>query len=115
MVEDDALAVIMEVAEERGAAGTVAEARRARRLLGEGRFNVAVLGQFKRGKSTLINALLGRSLLPTDVAPLTSTITIVEHGKEETARVLYADGRREFVGVEDVAACVSEEGNPGAA
>jgi len=113
MVEDDALAVIMEVAEERGAAGTVAEARRARRLLGEGRFNVAVLGQFKRGKSTLINALLGRSLLPTDVAPLTSTITIVEHGKEETARVLYADGRREFVGVEDVAAYVSEEGNPG--
>ncbi len=113
MHEDDALAVIGAVAEERGAAGIVAEVRRARRLLGEGRFNVAVLGQFKRGKSTLINALLRRSLLPTDVAPLTSTITIVEHGEEETARVLYADGRREFVGVDEIAAYVSEEGNPG--
>lgn len=113
MQEDDALAVIMEVAEEREAAGIVAEARRARRTLGEGRFNVAVLGQFKRGKSTLINALLGQPLLPTDVAPLTSTITIVEYGEQTGARALYTDGRREVIGVDAVADYVSEEGNPG--
>ena len=34
------------------------------RLL-EGRFHLAVLGQFKRGKSTLLNALLGEEILPT--------------------------------------------------
>ena len=30
----------------------------------EGRFHLAVLGQFKRGKSTFVNALLGEELLP---------------------------------------------------
>ncbi|NOQ51741.1 MAG: hypothetical protein GQ578_05950, partial [Desulfuromonadaceae bacterium] len=35
--------------------------------LAEGRFHLAVLGQFKRGKSTLLNALLGDDLLPTDI------------------------------------------------
>jgi predicted GTPase len=33
--------------------------------LAEDRFNLAVVGQFKRGKSTLMNAVLGRDLLPT--------------------------------------------------
>ncbi len=113
MQEDDALAVMMEVAGEREAAGIVAEARRARRLLGEGRFNVAVLGQFKRGKSTLINALLGQPLLPTDVAPLASTITIVEYGEEPTARVLFADGRRQFIAMNAIGDYVCEEMNPG--
>jgi Dynamin family len=33
----------------------------------EGRLRVAVIGQFKRGKSTLLNALLGAPVLPTGV------------------------------------------------
>jgi hypothetical protein len=43
--------------------------------LAEDRFNLAVVGQFKRGKSTLMNAVLGRDLLPTGLLPLTSAIT----------------------------------------
>ena len=38
-------------------------------------FNVAVLGEFKRGKSSLVNALLGVPVLPTGVLPLTSVVT----------------------------------------
>ena len=37
--------------------------------LAEERFHLAVLGQFKRGKSTLLNALLGEPLLPAGVLP----------------------------------------------
>lgn len=40
--------------------------------LQEGRFHLAVLGQFKRGKSTFLNALLGDILLPSSVLPLTA-------------------------------------------
>ena len=49
------------------------------RLL-EGRFHLAVLGQFKRGKSTLLNALLGESILPTSVIPLTAIPTFIRSG-----------------------------------
>jgi len=45
--------------------------------LKKNRFNLAVLGQTKRGKSSFINALLGARILPTGVLPLTSVITRV--------------------------------------
>ena len=44
------------------------------------RFYCAVVGQFKRGKSTFINALLGEELLPVGVTPVTSVVTIVRFG-----------------------------------
>jgi GTP-binding protein EngB required for normal cell division len=48
--------------------------------LAEDRFTLAVLGQFKRGKSSLVNAIIGRDLLPTGVLPLTSAITVLKYG-----------------------------------
>ncbi|MGE5235135.1 MAG: dynamin family protein [Acidobacteriota bacterium] len=111
--QDRALMVLERVADERGERGLAAEAREARAGLAAGRFNVAVMGQFKRGKSTLINALLGRPLLPADVAPLTTAITLVEHGPAEAASVRYDDGREEPIALDDVPRFVSEEENPG--
>lgn len=46
----------------------------------EGRFHLAVLGQFKRGKSTLLNALVGEDILPVGVVPLTAAPTFIEYG-----------------------------------
>jgi GTP-binding protein EngB required for normal cell division len=60
--------------------------------LDEGRFHLAVLGQFKRGKSTLLNALLGHSLLPTSVVPLTAIPTFLRAGRQWQAKVAYTDG-----------------------
>jgi len=37
--------------------------------LAEDRFNLAVVGQFKRGKSSLMNAIVGREVLPTGLRP----------------------------------------------
>ena len=53
--------------------------------LAEDRFTLAVVGQFKRGKSSLMNAVIGRELLPVGVLPLTSAITILRYGPEGTA------------------------------
>jgi GTPase SAR1 family protein len=71
-----------------------------RRRLGEQRCHLAVLGQFKRGKSTLVNALLGAPALPTAIVPLTSIPTFLHGGRQITARVLFDnDGKEErFVG-----------------
>ena len=59
--------------------------RRATRVA-EDRFNLVVLGEFKRGKSTLINALLGRDVLPTGVVPLTSVVTAIGAGDRDRLR-----------------------------
>ena len=45
-------------------------------------FNLVVLGQFKRGKTTLINSLVGKEILPSSVVPLTSIVTILKFGNE---------------------------------
>jgi GTPase Era involved in 16S rRNA processing len=51
--------------------------RSLRERLEEERLQLSVLGQFKRGKSTFINALLGADLLPTSVIPLTAVATFI--------------------------------------
>jgi ribosome biogenesis GTPase A len=52
---------LAELAEELGSSRIAGEARDLASRISEGRFYVACIGQFKRGKSTLINALIGGS------------------------------------------------------
>ena len=59
----------------------------------EGLLRVAVLGQFKRGKSTLLNALLGAPLLPSGVIPVTAIPTFIRAGAEAKARISFLDGK----------------------
>ncbi|GBE57113.1 bacterial dynamin-like protein [bacterium BMS3Abin01] len=76
-------------------------------------FELVVLGQFKRGKTTLINALLGEEILPTAVVPLTSIATIIEYGEQTRAKVIFNDGHVQEIPPGDIAAYVTERGNPG--
>ena len=52
-------------------------------------FSIAVIGEFKRGKSTLINALLGKEILPADVAPCSATLNRITFGPKPEVRVIY--------------------------
>src|SRR6266540_4075285 len=94
-----------------GALTVASEASLLAARVEEGLFYVACVGQFKRGKSTLINALVGEPLLPTGVAPVTAIPTVVRYG-EPAARVKRAQG--DWVGVApgELAAWVTEAGNP---
>jgi GTPase Era involved in 16S rRNA processing len=76
------------------------------------RFHLVVLGQFKRGKSTFINSLLGDKVLPTSVVPLTSIVTLLKYGEEEGVEVLFNDGRRSTISRKQLAEYVTEKGNP---
>lgn len=78
----------------------------------DGHFNLAVLGQFKRGKTTLINALLGSRLLPTAVVPLTSIITLIKYGRNLHIEVLFNNGARKEIMLEELPDYITERGNP---
>jgi GTP-binding protein EngB required for normal cell division len=76
------------------------------------RLEVAVVGEFKRGKSSLINALVGRQVLPAGVLPFTSVPTVLEQG-EASLVVEYTGGRQEQYRLDQLARFVTEEMNPG--
>lgn len=59
-------------------------------------FTIVVLGEFKRGKSTLVNALLGEEILPSDVIPTTATINALMWSEEKETIVLKSDGSTEL-------------------
>ena len=55
-------------------------------------FKIGVVGDFTRGKTTLINAILGRQLLVSDIRPNTATRTIIRFDENEHFRVKYYEG-----------------------
>ena len=82
--------------------------------LAEDRFNLMVVGRFSRGKSTLMNAILGGELLPTGIVPLTSVITTVRYGSRKQV-VLHFNGRglTRDVPLAELAEYVTQQSNPG--
>lgn len=81
--------------------------------LAEDHFVLATLGQFKRGKSSLMNAILGRNLLPTGILPLTSAITTIKYGPIEKL-ILSQDNSifQKELPIEDIVYYVTEKENP---
>ena len=65
----------------------------------EGRFYLACIGQFKRGKSTLINALIGEPVLPVGFIPVTAVPTVIRFGAHPRARVQGRDGSWQEIAV----------------
>src|SRR6266700_4791904 len=57
--------------------------------LAEDRFNLVVVGRFGRGKTSLMNAILGTDRLPTGIRPLTSVVTTVAYGSREQAVIKF--------------------------
>jgi GTP-binding protein EngB required for normal cell division len=82
--------------------------------LAEDRFTVVVAGRFSRGKSSLMNAVLGMDRLPTGIVPLTSVITYVRYGTSERVLLNYEGTRlRGEATLQELPEYVTEKGNPG--
>jgi Dynamin family len=84
-----------------------------REKLTEEAFNLVAAGQFKRGKSTAINALLGEPILPTGVVPLTSVVTVIRSGHSSVATAELLGGQTIAIAVSELPDYVTERGNPG--
>lgn len=65
-------------------------------------YRVAVIGEFKRGKSSLINAIIGADVLPTDILPMTAAITRLTYGEKRQILIQYKDGHTEERTVEEL-------------
>lgn len=89
-----------------------AACRQVRDKVAAGNFNLVVAGQFKRGKSSVVNALLGKDILPVGVIPLTSIVTIVEYGRTPEVNVQMESGLVQQVPLETLADYVTEKANP---
>jgi GTP-binding protein EngB required for normal cell division len=74
--------------------------------------NIAILGRFKAGKSSFLNHLLGRPLLPVGVIPVTSAVTEIQYGPEERAQIRFLDGRTETTELRRISEFISESENP---
>jgi predicted GTPase len=103
---------LAQLAEELGSRRIAGEARDLANRISEGRFYVACIGQFKRGKSTLINALIGDPVLPVGFTPITAVPTVIRFGDKRRARIQVGNGSWQDVKVSDLNQYVSEECNP---
>jgi predicted GTPase len=102
------------VMKSRGRMDLVQQIGEAKQQLLANTFTLAVIGKAKRGKSTLINALLGRNddlVAPIDKLPASSAITRFNKGTEK-AEVLYQDQRSEIIPYASIREFVTEEANP---
>lgn len=66
----------------------------------EDSFDIAIVGEFRRGKSTLINALLGKDILPSDVLPTTATLNRVTYGISPFVKIEYKNGTSEDIDID---------------
>jgi GTPase SAR1 family protein len=81
--------------------------------LAAGQLHLAVLGQMKRGKSSLINALLRDEVLPTGILPVTAIVTELRYGPEPEATIVYSvGGLREKVALTSLSEFITEAANP---
>jgi hypothetical protein len=108
---EQALRALARIGDGQPGARVAEGARSLLKKLAEELFNVVVVGEFKRGKTTLVNAVLGADVLPSAVVPLTSIVTAVTWGERPRAEVSFLDGRTESVAVEDLPRYVTERGN----
>jgi GTP-binding protein EngB required for normal cell division len=75
--------------------------------------DIAVLGQFKAGKSSFLNCLIGRETMPVDVLPATAVVTRIGFGTADRAVVHRMGGGDEEIPVDRLAEFVTEQHNPG--
>lgn len=77
--------------------------------------DIAILGQFKAGKTSFINSLVGKPILPVGVIPVTTVITRitrVQHGLRERVRVRFLDGTQTEVPLQEIEYFIAESKNP---
>jgi hypothetical protein len=84
------------------------------RKLADDRFYLTVVGQFSRGKSTLMNAILGKDYLPSGIVPVTSAVTAVSYGSRERV-ILRSVGSNltSEIWLHELADFITERTNPG--
>ena len=106
---------VLAVASARGREDLVGRLAAVRSRLERSETVICVVGEFKQGKSALINGLLGADVCPVDDDLATMAVTTVRHGDRPTATVHRREAGAavvETIDPADLASWVTERGNP---
>jgi Dynamin family len=71
-------------------------------------FSIAVVGEFKRGKSTFINAILGAEILPADILPTTATLNRVTYGSQPFVKIIFKDNEERDIAIHKLVSFVTK-------
>ena len=83
-------------------------------LLREDQFlDIAIFGQFKAGKSSFLNTIIGKTILPVGVTPVTTAVTRLQYGIKERAVIHLFNGEDTEIPLDSIEAFTSESKNPG--
>lgn len=74
--------------------------------------DVVILGEFKAGKSSFINDLIGRDLMPVAVLPVTAVTTCVRRGLQDQAEIVLLNGQITRVSPDRISEFITEQKNP---
>ena len=107
-----ALDLAVELAARYGMAALSGPLASARATARQDEISVAVLGRFKAGKSSFLNHLAGRDVLPTGVIPVTAVVTELGYGARARAMVHGRDGHAEEIRLEEAGSYIAEKENP---
>lgn len=80
----------------------------SRNNLTHNKFSIGIMGEFKRGKSTVINALLGQEIMPADILPCSATMNRVTYDTNPHAQVIMHDGSVKDIDVDGIADYVTK-------
>jgi len=105
------LGYLMDAAKELAQPVIVAELEALRLKISGNRIYVVITGIFKRGKSSLINALLQEQIIPVGAVPVTAIITLIQYDRHPGIRVFYHDHTSQYDDINNLGQYVSEEEN----
>lgn len=71
-------------------------------------FSVGIMGEFRRGKSTVINALLGQEIVPSDIVPTSATLNYVRWDTQKRAEIKFKDGTVKEISVDELSKYVTK-------
>lgn len=69
---------------------------------------IAIVGQFSSGKSTFLNALLSKDILPMGITPVTSKVTYINYAEEYKLKVTYKSGAEKYLPTDEIAKFIDQ-------
>jgi small GTP-binding protein len=105
---DNLLSVLEPIESKTEISKQIAVLKQLRQRLFSGEIHIAIIGQFNRGKSSFINKLIKKDVLPTSVLPLTAIPTEIRFGEETKALIEFLDGSQKEANEEGVKEILSE-------
>ena len=97
----DKINKLIEISEYLNDNESVIQLKRLADSLEDKSYILSIMGEFSAGKSSLINNLFGKQILPVHKTETTARITFIKYGEEEQVELVNTDGTSEFVSIEE--------------